>query len=625
MKNLLKKTFSLLIALTILLSGISAIADDGDEANEATVLTLEVGKGISGTLQPDSATEIRAYAGRSGEVRFTLTLTDDCGPAITVNGSSISLARQNDSLPVYTFTLPFAGGESKTISLTANAAAGFSMISEPISEKPEPKAEESAPVPEPATEPENEPTTEPEKEDTTEPAKEAGEESEDKTSAPEEVNEPKSENSATTDTGHTEDSEAEPAEGTESETTEDPTNLEEKTEPEPQEPAATEEEPEEGKTTEEPKEDEPKEESTEPTEEIKSETDSGEPEQPAEPENIPDAEETEGQQTEEQESEQPTTEEQVPEQTTTEEQEAEQATTEDNKSAQSTTEEQESEQTTTEGQEPEHPTTEEQEPEQPKTENTEGSADSVEIIIAKSLTPDESWKGTVRKSRPTILKLDVADSRMIHLFVEGKDVLYSVQKSDRITEDAGYVLTDTETNHSVTSWAAEPGSYLISIRAGENSMGARVTISFKNDEEFAAWEEEQAALKAESQEEEKEDIPEESGKDSISEETGEKPEKAEIDPKTEEGVLPERSVSMVIEWDTDDPILGDTAHMKAILEGYDDLSYSLQWQNSHDCETWKDIAGATGETFDIMITEENNDLYWRVLVYLEADADGEEE
>ena len=129
----------------------------------------------------------------------------------------------------------------------------------------------------------------------------------------------------------------------------------------------------------------------------------------------------------------------------------------------------------------------------------------MEIIIAKSLTPDESWKGTVRKTKPTILKLDVADSRTIHLFVEGKDVLYSVQKSDRITEDAGYVLTDTSTNHSITSWAAEPGSYLISIRAGENSMGARVTISFKNDEEFAAWEEEQAALEAEPQGKEKED------------------------------------------------------------------------------------------------------------------------
>ena len=90
-------------------------------------------------------------------------------------------------------------------------------------------------------------------------------------------------------------------------------------------------------------------------------------------------------------------------------------------------------------------------------------------------------------------------------------------------------------------------------------------------------------------------------------------------------MLPRRSVSMVINWDTDDPVLGDTAHMKAILEGYDGLSYSLQWQNSPDCETWKDITGATGETFDIMITEENNDLYWRILVYLETSVDREEE
>ena len=584
MKNLLKKTFSLLVALAILLCGISAFADEGDETGQATVANLEVGRGISGTLQPDSVTEIRVYAGRSGQVRFTLTLTDDCDPNITVNGSGIPLACRNDGLPVYTFTMPFDGGDSKTISMTANTEAGYSMISEPIPEESETKPEESAPVPEPAAEPDNKPA----------------EESEDKLNSDEKT-EPETQEPAVTEPGPSEEPVTEAAEAPESGTMKETTDSEEKTGPEPQDPAVTKEE--------------SKEETAVPADAIKPETESGEPEKPAEPESIPEAEETGNQQTEEQ-----------PEEPNPELQ------------------------TETEEQVPEQPTTEEQEVEQPITENSEGAAESIEIIIAKSLTPDESWKGTVRKTKPTILKLDVADSRMIHLFVEGKDVLYSVQKSDRITEDAGQTLTDTETNRSITSWAAEPGSYLISIRAGENSMGARVAISFMNDAEFTAWEEEQATPEAEEQGEQEDEIPEETEGEPESAE--ENPETVEGEPRTEDGeetetmetepetvpedyeeeenkpeseLFPERSVSMQIDWDTDDPAIGDTAHMKAILEGYDGLAYSLQWQNSFDCDTWNDIPGATAETFDIMITEENNDLYWRILVYLEAPSDEDAE
>ena len=546
MKNLLKKTFSLLIALTILLSGISAIADDGDEANEATVLTLEVGKGISGTLQPDSATEIRTYAGRSGEVRFTLTLTDDCGPAITVNGSSVSVARQNDSLPVYTFTMLFAGGESKTISLTANALSGYSMISEMIPEETETKPEEPAPIPAPATDPAEEAT-----EEATE---ETIEETEEKTN-PEGETGPETQEPAATETEPAEEPAEESAEVSEEGTIKETTVPEEKTILDPQDSEAAKEE--------------PREETTETAEAINPDPESGESEQHDEQEAIPEAEESGNQQTEE-----------LPEG-----QEAEH-------------------QTESEEQEPKQQTTEEQEAEQPKTENSEAAADSVEIIIAKSLTPDESWKGTVRKTKPTILKLDVADSRMIHLFVEGKDVLYSVQKSDRITEDAGYVLTDTATNHSVTSWAAEPGSYLISIRAGENSMGARVTISFKNDEEFAAWEEEQAALEEES--------------DTQESETPEETERT-IEPISEEKKEPEteRSIDYELTWDTDDPVIGDTAHFNAKLIGYEGLTYTLQWQMSQDKVHWTDIEGETNNTMDIIITPERNETYWRLTVYLE--------
>ena len=295
MKNLLKKTFSLLVALAILLCGISAFADEGDETGQTTVANLEVGRGISGTLQPDSVTEIRVYADRSGQVRFTLTLTDDCDPSITVNGSGISLACRNDGLPVYTFTLPFDGNESKTISMTANTEAGYSMISEPILEESETKPEESAPVPEPAAEPDNKPA----------------EESEEKLNLEEEI-ETETQEPEATELEPAEEQVTEAAEVPESGTMKETTDSEEKTGQELQDPAVTKEESKE----------EPKEETAEPADVIKSDPESGEPEEPAEPESIPEAEETGNQQTEEQLEEpspvqQTEAEEQVPEQPTT--------------------------------------------------------------------------------------------------------------------------------------------------------------------------------------------------------------------------------------------------------------------------------------------------------------------
>ena len=425
---------------------------------------------------------------------------------------------------------------------------GYSMISEIIPEE----TEEPAPVPEPAAES----------------AKEATEEIEEK-SNPEGETGPETQEPEATETETAEEPAAEAAEAPEDETMIETTVPEEEPKPELQESAVTDEE---GK--EEPMErlaeesvEEPTKEVAEPAKEIKSETESGEYEQLAEPESIPEAEENGNQQTEE----------------LSEGQEAEQ-------------------QTESEEPEVEQPITEEQKTEQPKTENSEAATDSVEIIIAKSLTPNESWKGTVRNTKPTILKLDVADSRMIHLFVEGKDVLYSVRKADGMTEDAGYVLTDTATNHSVTSWAAEAGSYLISIRAGENSMGARVTISFKNDEEFAIWEDEQAAPETET--------------DTQGDETPEEPEES-IDPLPEDEAETERIIDYELTWDTDDPVIGDTAHFNAKLIGYEGLTYTLQWQMSPDKVQWTDIEGETHNTMDIVITPERNATYWRLTVYLE--------
>ena len=82
-------------------------------------------------------------------------------------------------------------------------------------------------------------------------------------------------------------------------------------------------------------------------------------------------------------------------------------------------------------------------------------------------------------------------------------------------------------------------------------------------------------------------------------------------------VLPEnRSVDFTITGDGDALRLGDVAHFSAKLAGYEGLDYTLQWQMSTDNENWEDIPEATGEQMDLVLTEENSRLFWRVTVLI---------
>ena len=60
--------------------------------------------------------------------------------------------------------------------------------------------------------------------------------------------------------------------------------------------------------------------------------------------------------------------------------------------------------------------------------------------------------------------------------------------------------------------------------------------------------------------------------------------------------------------------LGDVAHFNAELIGYEGLDYTLQWQKSADNENWEDIPEANNKQMDIVRTEENSHLFWRVIV-----------
>ena len=81
---------------------------------------------------------------------------------------------------------------------------------------------------------------------------------------------------------------------------------------------------------------------------------------------------------------------------------------------------------------------------------------------------------------------------------------------------------------------------------------------------------------------------------------------------------PEHKVSFTYSWDEEKPSIGSVVHMKATLTGYEGLDYILQWQYSEnpDVSGWTDYPDANEENLDIQITEENNNFYWRVLVYL---------
>ena len=43
----------------------------------------------------------------------------------------------------------------------------------------------------------------------------------------------------------------------------------------------------------------------------------------------------------------------------------------------------------------------------------------------------------------------------------------------------------------------------------------------------------------------------------------------------------------------------------------------MQWQYSPDDYSWYDIPNATQDHFSIVVDEENNLVYWRILVYIE--------
>ena len=95
------------------------------------------------------------------------------------------------------------------------------------------------------------------------------------------------------------------------------------------------------------------------------------------------------------------------------------------------------------------------------------------------------------------------------------------------------------------------------------------------------------------------------------------PEEGELLEEDAEPEIPEidfSTLSVAISAESDVVELGGDMVLTAILTGFEDLNYTLQWQFSTDNANWANVDGATGSTLRVQMNEENRDYFWRVSV-----------
>ena len=75
---------------------------------------------------------------------------------------------------------------------------------------------------------------------------------------------------------------------------------------------------------------------------------------------------------------------------------------------------------------------------------------------------------------------------------------------------------------------------------------------------------------------------------------------------------PERSIDVYAAWEGEKLYLDSEATLIAVLHGYDNAVYTLQWQYSPDNVTWFDLEGAEEARCTLTVTEENYQYFWRI-------------
>lgn len=79
---------------------------------------------------------------------------------------------------------------------------------------------------------------------------------------------------------------------------------------------------------------------------------------------------------------------------------------------------------------------------------------------------------------------------------------------------------------------------------------------------------------------------------------------------------PNRWIDIYADWEGEGLYLGSKVTLMAVLHGYDNAVYTLQWQESPDDVHWTDMEGATAAKIEIVLDEYNWANFWRVAVVI---------
>ena len=101
------------------------------------------------------------------------------------------------------------------------------------------------------------------------------------------------------------------------------------------------------------------------------------------------------------------------------------------------------------------------------------------------------------------------------------------------------------------------------------------------------------------------------------------PDGANIVSSLQDALDPNRYIDIYAAWEGDVLYFGTDATLIAVLYGYDNAAYTLQWQTSKDNVNWTDVEGATQDRHSIVVNRENYLDYWRILVTVTEITDAE--
>ena len=257
----------------------------------------------------------------------------------------------------------------------------------------------------------------------------------------------------------------------------------------------------------------------------------------------------------------------------------------------------------------------EDDPEEKENEEDQTGLNVLEIggsVKKGTVVPDEPVRLVMRSERTETILLTVilAAEDEIRLTVNSRELSFAESTVDE--ENGEQTL--------IYPMEAKAGNaYLLEI-AADKETGFSIQAAYREEEvpkeeKLPKGEEskEQTEVQNENNPDDYVEKPAESenSKDTNNQEPQE-PDKKEESSNIPELSIPENaSITYDVFWDGEAAI-GEMAHFVAFVTGMEGYNYQLQWQASEDNENWFDLDDETGIKMDVLITNENCDLYWRV-------------